>query len=49
MTQDKARFAEGPAIAVGLAITSTGRGDADDAVRSNNSTDDQSVVILPPA
>jgi len=30
-TQGKARFAEGPAIAVGLAISSTGRGDADDA------------------
>ena len=29
--QGKARFAEGPAIAVGLAVTSTGRGDADDA------------------
>jgi len=30
-TQGKAKFAEGPAIAVGLAITTTGRGDADDA------------------
>ena len=30
-TQGKARFAEGPAIAVGLAVTSTGRGEADDA------------------
>lgn len=30
-TQGKARFAEGPAIAVGLATTSTGRGDADDS------------------
>jgi len=30
-TQGKARFAEGSATAVGLAITSTGRGDADDA------------------
>jgi len=30
-TQGQARFAEGPATGVGLAITSTGRGDADDA------------------
>ena len=30
-TQGKARFAEGDAVAVGLAITGTGRGDADDA------------------